>query len=297
MSAIDQFMDKQSRDENAAITQQIHDNSWEQTFHNTPPADVLRQNRNIVDMVSQATQRKMAIMAQTDAAASDLYQKNATFNEWQKQADMRDSLLRGQVAHQAAITQSTGAAEAYKMKRELDIAHDSAGFHKRMADAESPTPGDPGYDTFIHQGYVDFPNAAFNPIIKRDTIDGMRAHTKLLGFKSESEKLAEKLQPQLIKAQAEAAGLLAAKESLYNKMGKEKWDASPDSPKINASVIKADTRVAALQKAINPNAAAGSADTKAPPAAPDSSATPAPSATPSATPANKKPLADIFGKK
>lgn len=280
MTALEQMMQKQDQQTNAGIMQVAKDNNWAQTFHNTPPAEVLRQNRNVMDMVSAAAERKMAILAQTDAKAAELYHKNAEFNEWQRQAPLRDQLLRSQIDAQ-------GAASRFKQEDEFEENTQMSNFTKHMMKA--PPKGSPEYQMHVLRGVAENPKIARtdwgkdmlkNLAEENDTVARVK---KLLGEVPEgfqpdrvvvgegkqtaiTASRADKVNKDVVKAEANYLAAQAAKDSVFNAIGEKAWKANKNNVRTDAEQTVALTKAKydALKEAYSPQEQAQSASGAAP---------------------------------
>lgn len=101
VAALDQFRAERQRDFN-----------WRNTFGQIPPADVLRETRDMISLTNRAIEQKMRLAAQTNHEAQNLYIKDQEFQEWQRQAPLRDELLKSQIIRRDALTARDMATQA-----------------------------------------------------------------------------------------------------------------------------------------------------------------------------------------
>lgn len=142
MPLLDDILAREQRVEEQRLAQADHAASWAQTFASTPPAEVLRAQRNVTDLVSQAMNRKMELAAQTDQKAQDIFITNAKFNEWKSQAPLRDEHLRSQIA-------SEGATARFQAFKEAQTNQQAAQFFDGLMSKDTPKVGTPEYKRHV----------------------------------------------------------------------------------------------------------------------------------------------------
>lgn len=142
MPVLDDILREQSRAQDDQLLDARKTASWTQTFNGAQSTEALRASRNYADMIDQTISRKMELAAQTDQKAQAIWQKQAEFNEWQRQAPLRDELLKRQV-------ESQGAEVRFKEFKEAQTHAQTARFFDGLASPDAPRPGTPEYKTHV----------------------------------------------------------------------------------------------------------------------------------------------------
>lgn len=107
VAALDQFRAERQRDFN-----------WRNTFGQIPPADVLRETRDMISLTNRAIEQKMRLAAQTNHEAQNLWIKDQEFQEWQRQAPLRDELLKSQIERRKALTERETDRQIWENRKE-----------------------------------------------------------------------------------------------------------------------------------------------------------------------------------
>lgn len=123
VAALDQFRAERQRDFN-----------WRNTFGQIPPADVLRETRDMISLTNRAIEQKMRLAAQTNHEAQNLYIKDQEFQEWQRQAPLRDELLKSNLSLRKASERAEIAQR--KLANDRAIREAQAAEHTALAESE-----------------------------------------------------------------------------------------------------------------------------------------------------------------
>lgn len=154
---IDQSQQDQLRLLDAQYGQAQHDATWGNMFTSTPPAEVLRRNVNATQLGKDALEMKARLLAQQDENAAKIYETNAQMAEWQRQAPLRDELLRRK-------TEAEGATERFHQYQDAETLSHVSGFMDAMTRA--PQMGTPEYHTYALKSLQQFPRVATSQIGK-----------------------------------------------------------------------------------------------------------------------------------
>lgn len=142
------FNQENARNDNQDFQDAQQNATWAQTFSDTPPADVLRARVNLADTYNRVLGNRMALAAQSDAGALGLLQKQAEYQEYQRQAPLRENLLQARAA-------AAGGAQRFAAQKDADTHADLGGFFDYMGNAPAVT--DPGYKNYVNAGVQKFP--------------------------------------------------------------------------------------------------------------------------------------------
>lgn len=145
---------QQTEPSNQDVVDAVHQSQWANTFQNTPPAEVLRSRVNLADTVNRAFDNKLALAARSDAGALNLMQKNAQFQEFQRQAPLREQLLQAHI-------DATGATERRKAAEAISQANDTSGLNSDIAAAygNGIKPGTPEFQQTVFSSIAQHPHA------------------------------------------------------------------------------------------------------------------------------------------
>jgi hypothetical protein len=263
-SVLDQIQGQQQRETDQGLAQAWHDNQWAQQFTSTPPAEKLRANLNLTDMVDKAVQLKQDLLAQTDLKAMALKAKTAEFDEWQKQAPLREQLLRARV-------DATGATERRKAEEAALEATDTAKLNRGIAALYSKglRRGTQEFIDGAAQIMADAPHANGNHVMEIGKAVGLLGDTpeeklaNAITLVKEREKAKAALQPTL---EAKLANDVAREKAL----GEVRQGFKPD-PEIKSLETARALHQSALDRASTRRISAQKAFDKAKEAATDSS--------------------------
>lgn len=123
---LNQVVSDQTVPTNQDVVDAVHSSQWANTFQNTPEPEVLRARVDLADTVNRAFDNKLALQARSEAGALNLMQKNAQFQEYQRQAPLREQLLQAHI-------DATGATERRKAAEATLEANDTAGLNNDIA--------------------------------------------------------------------------------------------------------------------------------------------------------------------
>jgi len=254
-SVLEQIQGQQQREVDQGLSRAWHDNQWAEQFTSTPPAEKLRANLNLTDMVDKAVQLKQDLLAQTDLRAMALKAKTAEFDEWQKQAPLREQLLRARV-------DATGATERRKAEEAALEATQTANLNKGISTL---------YQNGLRKGSPEFIDAAAQLIADNPHADGGHVMEigKLAGFGGdtpeeklsqavtmvrEKEKARLALQPTLEQKVAEASQVTSAREKAKAEYRPEKDIVLPSLERERSLHAQALNRAKRIRsKAVDPN--------------------------------------------
>lgn len=110
-----------------------HSLNWAEQFASTPRSEVLRQRLNLTNLVSNAVQRKQELLAQTNDKAAALHFNTQKFNEWERQAPLREELLRARIEAQ-------GAGTRYQMYKDGQTARQMGVYYRGVRDIQEKHP-------------------------------------------------------------------------------------------------------------------------------------------------------------
>lgn len=152
---------------NQDVLDVVNHNQWANTFQNTPPAEVLRSRVDLADTINRAFDHKLALQARSDAGALNLMQKNAQYQEYLKQAPMREQLLQARI-------DATGATERRRAAEALSQASDTTGLNNDLAQAYASglKPGSPDFQQAIFSSIAAHPHAAATHIQEAHKLAG-----------------------------------------------------------------------------------------------------------------------------
>lgn len=126
-----------AQQDNADLNQAVSNQQWASTFVDTPPPEVLRSRLNLASTMNRVIGNRLALAAQTDTHALDLMQKKAEFEEYQRQAPMREALL-------TARTDAAGAASRLQALKDTREAQHTANLSNGLSDLyQNADPSDP----------------------------------------------------------------------------------------------------------------------------------------------------------
>lgn len=150
---------QQTEPSNQDVVDAVHQSQWANTFQNTPPAEVLRSRVNLADTVNRAFDNKLALAARSDAGALSLMQKNAQFQEFQRQAPLREQLLQAHI-------DATGATERRKAAESTLEANDTAGLNNDIAGlyAKGLKKDSPDFQSAALQSIAKYPHARLDHV-------------------------------------------------------------------------------------------------------------------------------------
>jgi len=160
MAALDDILAQRTAVDNQNLADAQHAATWTQTFHQPNSVENLRAQRNVTDLVNQAVQGRMALAAQTDRNAQQIYENQAKFGEYQQQAPLRDELLRSKIA-------AEGAATRYRAQQDAATANDIAGFYHDISGIQHPV-NTPEHADAAANILVNHPFAATNAEVLKD---------------------------------------------------------------------------------------------------------------------------------
>lgn len=124
-SVLEQIQAGQQDEEDQGLALAAHDASWANFYNNTPSSEKLRANLDLSNMVDRAVRKKQDLLAQTDLKAQELKANTAKFDEWQKQAPLREQLLQAHI-------DATGATERRKAVEAKKTADQTAALNNGM---------------------------------------------------------------------------------------------------------------------------------------------------------------------
>lgn len=178
--------------DNADLNDAVRNQQWSNAFVNTPPAEVLRSNLNLTNTMDRVVRNRMALAAQTDAKALDLSANTAKFQEYQRQAPIREQLLQAHI-------DATGATERRKAAEAISQANDTAGLNSDIANA---------YKNGLKPGTPDFQEAAFTSIAAHPHADAVhiREFHKIAGGAEDVDPVAHAQEGMRYKQAALDAG-------------------------------------------------------------------------------------------
>lgn len=163
------YEQRQAQQENQDLGQAMHAADWTSTFHQPNSVENLRAQRNVTDLVAQALQRKQDLAMATDENAAKIYQINQASRIAAEQAPLRDQVLRGQIANEAA-------GNAYKATVEAATLHDKAGFLNDLTNISRQYPvNTQQHADAVAAAFANHPYAAAD----KESVDTYLSHTKV----------------------------------------------------------------------------------------------------------------------
>lgn len=183
---LNQVVTQQTVPSNQDVVGAVGQSQWANTFQNTPPAEVLRSRVNLADTINRAFDNKLALQARSDAGALNLMQKNAQFQEYQRQAPLREQLLQAHI-------DATGATERRKAAEAISQAQDTSGLNSDIAAAygDGLKPGTDEFQQALFSSLAQHPHA--NPqhlqqMLKGVGSDGVPVDYENMGAEAKQSK-------------------------------------------------------------------------------------------------------------
>lgn len=96
------------------------------------------------DMVGNAIEMKQRAMAQSDAKAMAAYVANQKLQEYQRQAPLREQMLRERLAHEQAATAAIGSHERFLTAKDTEAMQDVAALSQDAMQMKTQA-GDPAH--------------------------------------------------------------------------------------------------------------------------------------------------------
>lgn len=123
--------------------------NWRSTFGQIPPADVLRETRDMISLTNRAIEQKMRLAAQTNREAQDLWVRDQEFQEWQRQAPLRDELLKSQIERRKALSERETDRQIWENRKEAAQARYDTALESFLRERPEATTDD--VNRFTHE--------------------------------------------------------------------------------------------------------------------------------------------------
>jgi hypothetical protein len=153
---LDQIQARQLHAQKQEIAAKQHDLDWNATFGRMAPEEVLRETRNMTELIGSAVEKKMQLAAQTNEAAQRIWVNDQRFKAEQRVQPLKDELLQWQVRHEEASTAAVGLAQKFRMQKDAEAMADLAGFYDTVGQIKDRE-GTPGYIAGINAAVQRFP--------------------------------------------------------------------------------------------------------------------------------------------